>query len=84
MNNFKDLFDQITTQLFAMYEVNLEGNTFRGNSTQFSIKESYERAVACAKFDPSYLTSLTIIESTFNQALSSVSYPLITILNPDE
>lgn len=84
MNNFKDLFDQITTQLFAMYEVNLEGNTFRGNSTQFSIKESYERAIECAKFDPSYLTSLTIIEHTFNQALSSDSYPLITILNPDE
>lgn len=84
MDNFKGLFDQIACDLMAMFNVNIDGNAFIGNSHQYKIRDDYARAVQCADHDPSYLTSLMILENTFHKLLANISFPLSTILNPDE
>lgn len=84
MLNLSDLFEQFSDQLLKMFDIKISGNTFSGTHTQFKIREEYSRAVKCAEYDPSFLTSLTILEKVYCDAISKISYPLSIIMEPDE
>lgn len=80
MNNYNELFDQITNKLTELFKIPESGSMTIGVSR---IKSFIEKAKGCFEYDPTGFTSISMLEENWKLQIKQVTFSFEDLLNND-